>query len=88
VFYQQAEADVNGLTPRSAIILASWHARTGDQAGAERILTSMAAGVPEMEIALPGLIANAGRRPVARAMDGLSETYATFGGAVACPGNG
>lgn len=80
IYFQQAESDSTALTARAATIIASWHARQGDQASAQRALTRMAASVPEMEIAVPGLVASLGRRPVARAMEGLSEIYGTFAG--------
>ena len=82
IYYQQAAADVGEITARSALILASWQARAGDQAGAERTLAKMASGILEMGIAVPALTASLGKRPVARALDGLSEVYATFAGAL------
>lgn len=80
IYFQQADAEGSDATARSSIIVAGWHARRGDRAAAERTLTRMAAAIPEMGIALPALTAGLGKRPVAKAMDGLSETYATFAG--------
>jgi len=81
-FYQQAETELGDQSPRTALILASWHARQGQLGEAEGLLTRMAGSVPEAAIALPGLIASVNRRPVARALDGMSEAYATFAAAL------
>jgi tetratricopeptide (TPR) repeat protein len=81
-YYQQAELEASDQSPRTALILASWRARTGHLAEAEGILTRMAAAVPEAAITLPGLIASVNKRPVARALDGMSEAYATFAAAL------
>jgi tetratricopeptide (TPR) repeat protein len=81
-FYKQAESDVGDQSPRTALILASWHARSGQLAEAEGILGRMAATVPEASIALPGMIASLNKRPVARALDGMAEAYATFAAAL------
>ena len=80
--YHQAEADMGDQSPRTALILASWHARSGQLAEAEGILGRMAAAVPEASIALPGMIASLDKRPVARALDGMAEAYATFAAAL------
>ena len=81
-FYQQAETAMGDESPRTALILASWHARAGQLAEAEGILARMAATVPEASIALPGMIASLNKRPVARALDGMAEAYATFAAAL------
>ncbi|MSP00520.1 MAG: tetratricopeptide repeat protein [Acetobacteraceae bacterium] len=85
VFYQQAEAELANQSPRSALILASWRARSGQPAEAAQILIGMTANVPEAGIALPGLIESANRRPIARALDGMAEAYATFAAALRTP---
>jgi tetratricopeptide (TPR) repeat protein len=77
-FYHQAEAVMGDESPRTALILASWHARAGQRAEAEGILRRMADTVPEASIALPGMIAGLDRRPVGRALDGMAEAYATL----------
>jgi tetratricopeptide (TPR) repeat protein len=81
-YYQQAESDLGDQNPRSAVILASWYARSGHLAQAEGLLTRMAADEPEISIALPGMMANVSKRPVARALDGMAEAYATFAAAL------
>jgi tetratricopeptide (TPR) repeat protein len=81
-FYQQAEADITDQSPRTALILGSWHARSGQLAEARGILGRMAASVPEAAIALPGMTASLARRPIARPLDGMAEAYATFAAAL------
>jgi len=81
-FYRQAETDMGDQSPRTALILASWHARSRQLAEAEGILGRMAAAVPEASIALPAMIASLNKRPVARPLDGMAEAYATFAAAL------
>lgn len=76
--YRVTEAEARLQTPRTALILASWHARSGDPAGAERVLTQMAAAIPEAEITVPAMLTGLNRRPVASALDGMAEAYLTF----------
>ena len=81
-YFHQAETDMGSQSPRTAMIIASWDARSGHLAEAEGLLTRMAAGVPEATIALPGMLANVSRRPITRALDGMAEAYATFAAAL------
>ncbi len=82
-YYQQAELGMGDQqSPRTALILASWHARSGQLAEAEGILGRMANSVPEASIALPGMIASLNQRPVANPLDGMAEAYATFAAAL------
>jgi tetratricopeptide (TPR) repeat protein len=81
-FYQQAELGMGEQSPRTALILASWHARSRQLAEAEGILGRMADNVPEASIALPGMIASLNQRPVANPLDGMAEAYATFAAAL------
>ncbi|MGA3006134.1 MAG: tetratricopeptide repeat protein [Acetobacteraceae bacterium] len=81
-YYQQAELGMGEESPRTALILASWHARSGQLAEAEGILGRMADSVPEALIALPGMIASLNQRPVANPLDGIAEAYATFAAAL------
>ncbi len=80
--FQQAEAELSDQSPRTAMILANWHARSGRQVEAERILGRMAASIPEAAIALPGMIANVNKRLVTKATDGMAEAYSTFSAAL------
>jgi tetratricopeptide (TPR) repeat protein len=81
-YYQQAEADLGDESPRTAYILASWYARSGRIAKAEGVLNRLADNVPEAAIAVPGMIASLNRRPIAHAVDGMAEAYATFAAAL------
>lgn len=81
-YYQQAEAAMGEESPRTALILGSWHARSGQLAEAEGILGRMAVNVPEASIALPAMIASLNKKPVASPLDGLAEAYATFAAAL------
>jgi len=81
-WYQQAEPERGDQNPRSAVIIASWYARSGQLAAGEGILTRMAVNVPEASIAMPGLLANINKRPITRPLDGMAEAYATFAAAL------
>ncbi len=73
--YKLAQADYQGLNLRLAQILASWYARQGHLADAQRTLDSIASGTDQLTLAVPGLIAGSMARPVARASDGVAEAY-------------
>jgi tetratricopeptide (TPR) repeat protein len=81
-YYQQAEAGLGEQNPRTAMILASWHARSGHLAEAEGILSRLAASVPEVSMTLPAMIAAVNKRPVSRPLEGMAEAYATFAAAL------
>jgi tetratricopeptide (TPR) repeat protein len=81
-FYQMAEAGLGDQSPRTAMILASWDARSGRLAEAEGILTRLATNVPEAAMTLPAMIGSVKKRPVGRALDGMAEAYATFAAAL------
>lgn len=81
-YYRQAELGMGEPSPRTALILASWQARSGQLAEAQGTLGRMADNVPEASIALPGMIASLNRRPVATPLDGIAEAYATFAAAL------
>ena len=76
--YRATQTDLAAPNLRMAQILASWEARSGQPAEAQRILASLPSVSPELAIALPGLMANVTKRPVARASDGIAEAYFTF----------
>ncbi|MFL5286907.1 MAG: tetratricopeptide repeat protein [Rhodopila sp.] len=76
--YRIVESDMAEPNLRMAQVLASWQARSGQAAEAQRILASLPAVAPDLSIAMPGLLANAVKRPVPRAQDGVAEAYFTF----------
>ncbi len=73
--YKLSQVDAEGLNLRLAQILASWQARQGHQADAQRTLDGIASGTDQMTLAIPGLIAASQTRPVTRATDGIAEAY-------------
>jgi tetratricopeptide (TPR) repeat protein len=81
-WYQQAGTELANESPRTALVQASWLARSGHRDVAEALLRKMGESVPEAAIAVPGMLASLDRRPVARATDGMAEAYATFAAAL------
>jgi tetratricopeptide (TPR) repeat protein len=78
--YRSTETDLAQPNLRMAQILASWEARSGQPAEAQRILAALPGVAPDLAITLPGLMANVTKRPVPRASDGIAEAYFTFAG--------
>jgi tetratricopeptide (TPR) repeat protein len=81
-FYATAQAEMPQMNLRLAQILASWEARSGHPAAAQRTLATLADGSPDMMIAVPALEATSASRPVAQATDGMAEAYLALGGAL------
>ena len=81
-FYGIAQAEMPQMNLRLAQILASWEARSGHPAAAQRILATLADSSPDMAIAAPALEAASASRPVAQATDGIAEAYLALGGAL------
>jgi tetratricopeptide (TPR) repeat protein len=80
--YGAAQSEFPGPTLRLAQILASWDARQGHLAEAERTIASLAETSPETAIALPGLAAALRTRPVSRASEGIAEAYLALAAAL------
>jgi tetratricopeptide (TPR) repeat protein len=76
--YRLAQTNMPELNLRSAQILASWQARSGQPAEAQRTLAALMTAAPDLSIAMPSLMANLTQRPVPRAIDGIAEAYFTF----------
>ena len=70
------------LGPRGAMVVANWAFRSGHPEEAARIVREMAQGSPEAAMALPGFLATIDKRPVANALDGMADAYATFASAI------
>jgi tetratricopeptide (TPR) repeat protein len=81
-YYQIAQSEFPGLDLRLAQILASWNVRDGHPADAMRLLSQVSQDAPYLAIALPGLMADANKRVVTRATDGIAEAYLAFAGAL------
>jgi tetratricopeptide (TPR) repeat protein len=74
-FYRAAQAEVGAGNIRLAQIVASWHARQGRLAEAGQTLRALGEGGEEYPLAVSALLAQATRRPVARAAEGVAEAY-------------
>jgi tetratricopeptide (TPR) repeat protein len=80
--YHAAETEYGVMNLRLAQVLASWQARQGHPAEAQRTLANLAENAPEMRIALPALISASMTPPVARPLDGIAETYLALAAAL------
>ncbi len=76
--YRSAQTNMAEPNLRSAQILASWQARSGQPAEAQRTLAALPVAAPDLTISMPAFMANVTKRPVPRAMDGVAEAYFTF----------
>ncbi|MBN8900908.1 MAG: tetratricopeptide repeat protein, partial [Rhodospirillales bacterium] len=81
-FYRIAQTEMPDSNLRLAQVLASWQARTGHPAEAQRLLANLVAAAPDMAIAVPTLLSTAGKRPVARPTDGMAEAYVALAAAL------
>jgi tetratricopeptide (TPR) repeat protein len=81
-FYAIAKAEMPQMNLRLAQILASWEARSGHPAAAQRTLAALADGSPDMTIAVPALEATSASKPVTRPTEGMAEAYLALGGAL------
>ena len=76
--YRTVQSNMAEPNLRLAQILASWQARTGQPAEAQKTLAALPVGAPDLSIAMPALMASVNKRPVPRASDGIAESYFTF----------
>jgi tetratricopeptide (TPR) repeat protein len=76
--YRIVETDMAEPNLRMAQVLASWQARSGQAAEAQRILAALPAVAPDLSIAMPGMLAAVTKRPVPNGQDGVAEAYFTF----------
>jgi tetratricopeptide (TPR) repeat protein len=81
-YYEAVRGDASDTNLRLAQILASWLARSGQPDEARQLLTSVAARVPEIRIALRDLLTHIQDRPVANVQDGIAETYVALAAAL------
>jgi tetratricopeptide (TPR) repeat protein len=81
-YYHLAQSEFPGLDLRLAQIIASWDVRNGHEADAMRLLGQVAQDAPYLGVALPGLIADAHKRVVTHATDGIAEAYLALAGAL------
>ena len=80
--YRLAEAEYGGLNMRLGAILASWQARRGDPAEAQRYIRETVEANPDLSIAADALAANVATPVVTRATDGLAEVYLALAASV------
>ena len=73
--YQQAQAELGPTNLRLGTVLASWQARQGNLAEAQRLIRDMASSNGELAMARLALEANAAQTAVRTAADGIAETY-------------
>lgn len=76
--YGIMQKDAGPLNLRLAQIVASWQARQGQVAEATQTLRGLADNGDDLPVSVSALMANASRRPVARATDGMAEAYLTL----------
>ena len=76
--YHILQTEMGEPNLRLAQIVASWQARNGQPADAQKILAALPAVAPDLGIAMPGMLANVTKRVVARPIDGVAEAYFTF----------
>ena len=73
--YQLARTEYGGLNLRLAVILASWAARQGQVAEAQRIIAELTGSNGDLAIARLPLEADVAAKAVRRATDGIAEAY-------------
>jgi tetratricopeptide (TPR) repeat protein len=76
--YAIVQKDAGPLNLRLAQIIASWQSRQGQVSDATQTLRALGESGEDLPVSLPVLLANASRRPVGRAADGVAETYLTI----------
>jgi tetratricopeptide (TPR) repeat protein len=80
--YRAAAAEYGPTNLELARTLASWQARQGDAAAADRSLQAVVADSPDLAISLPALERSVAERPVRRATDGIAEAYLAMAAAL------
>lgn len=79
-YYAAAAAGMGQPNLRTAEILGSFAARSGQPAEADRVLSMLPPAAPDLAIALPALMENMTKHPVSKPSEGLAEAYFTFAG--------
>lgn len=79
-YYAAAAAAMGQPNLRTAQILASFAARAGQPAEADRMLSMLPPAAPDLGIVLPSLMETITKRPVAKPSEGIAEAYFTFAG--------
>ncbi len=80
--YRIAMVDFGGLNLRLGLVLASWQARSGQEAEARATIRATVQTSPELAISEPAMQLTAGTKQVASAADGIAESYLTLAAAL------
>jgi tetratricopeptide (TPR) repeat protein len=86
--YRLAQSELPDINLRLAQILASWQTRSGHPEEARATFARLAAAAPDVRIALPALMANATKPPVANAAEGIAEAYIALAAALRAQDSG
>ena len=81
-FYRIAETSSGGVNAQLARILASWYARSGKMAEAQRVLRPFETGSGNFAIAVPNLKRGISDVQIHNPQEGLAEAYFTLASAV------
>ena len=81
-FYRIADSATGTASAEQARMLASWYARTGKMAEAQRVFRPFEDNSGSFSIVIPNLLRNAAQIQVRSPQDGLAEAYFTLAGAV------
>jgi tetratricopeptide (TPR) repeat protein len=81
-YYKIAQTESGGLNLQLARMLASWEVRQNHLPEAQKIFTQLENSSGDLAVALPQLYANAAKRPVNSATDGMAEAYLAIAGAL------
>ena len=73
--YRLAQAEYGSMNLRLGVVLASWQARTGFVAEAQKTIGELTGGPGELGLSRLALEADVVNRPVRNAADGIAETY-------------
>jgi tetratricopeptide (TPR) repeat protein len=80
--YRIAQSEYGATNLRLVQFLASWQARQGHPAEAQKTIRGLTEGIDEMSIVIPAMNAAVSVRPVTRATDGIAEAYLALAAAV------
>jgi tetratricopeptide (TPR) repeat protein len=80
--YRIAQGEYGSMNLQLVRLLASWQARSGHAADAEKTLDTLIGNAGELAMAVPALRADVSQRVVRRATDGIAEAYLALAAAL------
>jgi tetratricopeptide (TPR) repeat protein len=80
--YRVAQGEYGSMNLQLVRLLASWQARSGHAAEAEKTLDTLSGGGGELAMVVPALRADMSQRVVRRATDGIAEAYLALAAAL------